>query len=106
VAVLGGEDIFGRSGRGVDPYFHLPMFGPPDGLQKVWFFLRNDADVPVPAFTGSHPIPQPNSGYGLVRKDLCGLQPLCEIIQWLLHEGLTGANLLRAFFSSRVQLLH
>jgi hypothetical protein len=55
------------SGLGVYLYFHLPMFGPPDGWWKVWFFLRNDPDAPLLVFTGSRPIRQPNLGYGVVR---------------------------------------
>jgi hypothetical protein len=31
VVVLGSVEIFVRFGHGVDPYFHLPMSGPPDG---------------------------------------------------------------------------
>jgi hypothetical protein len=79
--VLGGVDIFIRYDRGVDPYFHLPIFGSPDGWRKVWFFMRNDADTPLPVFTGSHPIFQPNWGYSVVRKDLHRLQPLSEVVQ-------------------------
>jgi hypothetical protein len=30
-AVLGGIDIYVKSGHGVDPYFHLPMSGCTDG---------------------------------------------------------------------------
>jgi hypothetical protein len=56
-------------------------------------------------FTGSHPVPQPNSGYG-VAKDLHMLEPMREVVQRLLHGGLTGADLLRTFFSCRVQPLH
>jgi hypothetical protein len=81
VAVLGSVDIFIRSGRGVDPYFHLPTSGPPDWWGKIWFFLRNDTDAPLPMFTGSRPIPQPNWGYGMAQRDLCMLQPLCEVVQ-------------------------
>jgi hypothetical protein len=57
---LGSVDIFIRSGHGVDPYFHLLMFGPSDGWWKVWFFLRNNTYVLLPMFTGSRPVPQPN----------------------------------------------
>jgi hypothetical protein len=52
-AILGGVDIYVRSGHGVDPYFQLPVFGPSDGWWKVCFFFRNDADAPLPVFMGS-----------------------------------------------------
>jgi hypothetical protein len=35
VVALGSVDIYVRSGRGVDPYFHLPTSGPPNGWRKV-----------------------------------------------------------------------
>jgi hypothetical protein len=60
VAVLGGVDIYVKSGHGVDPYFHLPMFKSMDEWWKVWFIMRNDIDAPLPVLTGSRPIPQPN----------------------------------------------
>jgi hypothetical protein len=57
--ILGNVDIFIRSGHRVHPYFNIPMPRPPDGWQKVWFFLRNDADVPLHMFMGSCPAPNP-----------------------------------------------
>jgi hypothetical protein len=80
VAALSRMDIFIRSGHRVDPYFHLPMSGPPDEWWKVWLFVRNDTDVPLPVFTGSCPIPQPNWGYGVAQRDLYRVQPLCEVV--------------------------
>jgi hypothetical protein len=47
-------------------------------------------------FTGSRPIHQPNWGYGVAKRSLYRLQPLCEFIQQLLQEGLMGANLLQS----------
>jgi hypothetical protein len=38
----------------------------------------------LPLFMGSHPIPQPKWGYGVAKKDLRRLQPLHDVIQWLL----------------------
>jgi hypothetical protein len=93
VAVLGGVDIFVKSGCVVDPYFHLLTSSPLDGWQKVWFFLRNDTDAPLPMFTGSHPVLQPNWRYSVIKKDHHRLQPLCEVIQWLLCRGLMGMDL-------------
>jgi hypothetical protein len=82
------------------------MFSPLGRWWKVWFFLRNDNDTPLPVFTGSYLIPQPNWVYGVAQRDLCMLLPLCEVIQLLLHGGLIGPDLLRTFFSRRVQPLH
>jgi hypothetical protein len=91
--VLGHVGIYVKSRHGVDSYFHLSMSECMDGWWKVWFFLRNDTDTMLPMLTGSHPIPQSNWGYGLVGKDICILQLLCEVVQQLLHVGLTGVDL-------------
>jgi hypothetical protein len=80
VAVLGSVDIFLQSGSRVDPYFHLPMSDLPVGWWKVWLFFRNNANVSLPMFMGSRPIPQPKWGCEVAQKDLCRLQPLCEVI--------------------------
>jgi hypothetical protein len=84
VAALGSMDIFIRSGCRVVLYFHLPMFDTLDGWQKVCFFLRNDTNMMLPVFTGSHPIPQHNLGYHVAQRDLRRLQPLREVVQQLL----------------------
>jgi hypothetical protein len=86
-ATLGSVDIFIISGHRVDPYLRLPMPGPPDEWQKVWFFLRNDVYTLLPMFTGSHLVPQPNWWYSVAKKDLHRLQPLCEVVQRLLPGG-------------------
>jgi hypothetical protein len=44
------------------------MSDPTVGWWKIWFFLRNDADVPLPVATSSHPIPQPKWGYGVAQR--------------------------------------
>jgi hypothetical protein len=67
-AVLGGVDIYVRSA--------VP--------------LRNDAEAPLPLFTGSRPIPQPKWRYGVAKKDLHRLQTLRDVIQWLLRGRLTS----------------
>jgi hypothetical protein len=106
VVVLGVVDIDVRFGHKVDHYFHLPMFGPSDGWWKVWFFLTNDVDAPLPVFMGNRPIPQVSWGYRVPKNDLHWLQPLCEVVQQLLCEGLMGVDLLQTFFTCRVQMLH
>jgi hypothetical protein len=65
VAVLGNVDLLIWSRSGVNPYFHLLMSNPPVGWWKVWFFLRNDVDMPLPVVTGSCPVSQPKWGYGV-----------------------------------------
>jgi hypothetical protein len=46
-----------KSGHGVDTYFDLPMPRTMTGWGNKWFYLRNDASTPLPAFTGSRPVP-------------------------------------------------
>jgi hypothetical protein len=70
VATLGSMDIFVRPVHGVDPNFHLPTSSHPNGWWKVWFFLRNNTDAPLPIFMSSCHVPRPNWGYGVAQKDL------------------------------------
>jgi hypothetical protein len=68
--VLGGMDIHVKSRHDVDPYFVLPMLEFTHGWWKMWFYLRNDVVVPLLVFTGNCPVPQPNWGYEVAKKDL------------------------------------
>jgi hypothetical protein len=52
------------------------------------FYLRNNADAPLPMFTSNCLIPQPNWGYGVAKKDLSKLQPLHKVIQQLWWVGI------------------
>jgi hypothetical protein len=81
------------------------MPNPPLGWRRAWFLLRDDADAPLPAFTGSRPIPHPYWVYGVSQADLQRLQPLWEVVRGLLQRGLTGEEILGTFFSRRVQPL-
>jgi hypothetical protein len=87
-AVLGGMDIYVRSGH------------------RVWFLLRNDTEAPLPMFTSSRPMQQPKWGHGVAKKDLHRLQTLRDVIQWLVRGRLTGMDLLQTFVSHRIQPLH
>jgi hypothetical protein len=64
-AVLGSVDLFVLFGSGVILYFCLLMSDPLVGWRKVWLFLRNDVDAPLPVVSGSRPIPQPKWGCGV-----------------------------------------
>jgi hypothetical protein len=83
---LDGMDIYVKSGHVVDPYFHLSMLSSMNRWRKVWFFFKNDADAPLPVLMSIRPVPQPNWGYGVARRDLHRLQPLCEVVQQLRRE--------------------
>jgi hypothetical protein len=80
-AVLGGVDIHIKSEHGIDPYIDLPMPESPNGWQKIWFFFRNATTAPLPLFKGNRPIPQPNWGYGVAKKNLCKLHSMHEVVQ-------------------------
>jgi hypothetical protein len=71
-AVWGSVDIFVRSGSGVDPYFCFSIFDPLVGWQKVWFFLRNNADAPFPMFMVAVPFLNPNGGTGWLNNTSAG----------------------------------
>jgi hypothetical protein len=64
-AVLGSVDHFIQSGSEIDANFYLLMSDPLVGWWKVWSFLGNDVDAPLPLVTGRRCIPQPKWGYGV-----------------------------------------
>jgi hypothetical protein len=78
-----GMVIHVKSKHGVDPYFNIDMPRSMKGWRKKWFFLRNNASVPLPPFNGSHPVPLPSRGDGVTRRDLGKLQPMHEALQQL-----------------------
>jgi hypothetical protein len=79
--VLGVVDIHVNSGYYVDPYFNLPMPRFVNGWWKMWFFLGNGTDMPLPVLTVNSPIPQPNWEDGVAKKDHRKLQPLRKVDQ-------------------------
>jgi hypothetical protein len=102
LTVFWGAIIHVKSRNGVGPYFNLPMPRSMKGWQKKWFYLRNNVSALLPTFTSNCPIPLPNWGYGVVRKDLDKLRPMCEVLQQLQQEVLIGVHLLRTLFSHRI----
>jgi hypothetical protein len=74
-------------GRGIDPYFNIPMPKSMTGWLRKWFYLKNDASAPLPVFTSINSIPLPTWGYRVARKDLGKLQPLRKVVQQLWQEG-------------------
>jgi hypothetical protein len=82
---MGSVDISVRSDLGANSYFSFPQPDPLVGWQKAWFLLKNEADAPLPTFTGDRPIPHPNWEHGVARTDFPRLQPLLEIIWGLLQ---------------------
>jgi hypothetical protein len=56
-------------------------------------------------FMGTHHVPHPIWGYGVVQMDLRRLQPLLDAVWELLQRGLTGVEILWTFFSHGVQPL-
>jgi hypothetical protein len=79
--IFGGTVIHVKAGHRGDPYLEIPMPRSIKGWQKKWFYLRNDASTPLPAFTSGRPIPLPSKGDGVAKKDLDKLHPLCENLQ-------------------------
>jgi hypothetical protein len=100
--VLGSVNILVHSGPETDHYFSIPLPDPPVGCRKAWFLLRNDADPPLPTFTGGLPVPHPNWEYGEMAHRIHELQPLLEIVRGLLQKGLMGKEILRTFFNHRM----
>jgi hypothetical protein len=76
-----GVVIHVKFGHGVDPYFNIPMPRSMKGWRKKWFYLRNDAFMPLPTFTCCRLVPLPSWDDGVARKDLTKLQPMREALQ-------------------------
>jgi hypothetical protein len=76
------------------------------GWRKRWFFLKNDDSASLPVFSSGCPVPLTSWGEGAIGKDLSRIQTLCENLQQLRWEGLTGIHPLWTFFSHRIQPLH
>jgi hypothetical protein len=72
---LGSADILVRTGPGYDAYFSILQPDSSVGWRKVWFLLKNEADVPLSAFIGGCPNPHPNSEHGVTWIDLPGCSP-------------------------------
>jgi hypothetical protein len=79
--ISGGVVIHVKSRHGVNPYFDIPLPRSMKGWRNKWFYLRNDADGPLPIFTSNRLVPLPTWGYGMARKDLDKLQPMHEVLQ-------------------------
>jgi hypothetical protein len=79
--ISGGVIIHVKAGHRVDPYLEIPMPRSMKGWRKKWFYLRNDAFAPPPAFTNGHPVPLPSWGGGVAKKDLDKLHPLRKNLQ-------------------------
>jgi hypothetical protein len=106
VAILGGADIYVKSEYGVNPDFHLPMSKSMDGWRKVWFFLRNNTDVPLTVFMGSCPVPNPTRGTEWPGGTSTSYNSCARSFNSYGQRGLTGVNLMQTFFSCQTQLLH
>lgn len=105
LTVCGGAVFYVKTGGGTIPYFDLPMPTSMKGWRSRWFFVKNEGEDPLPAFTGRPPVPFHNWGYGVAARDRKKLDDLLPVIQQLREQGLTGVHLLRTFFSRRIQPL-
>jgi hypothetical protein len=103
--VWGCAKIYVRTRIGINPYFHLLASNPSVGWLKEWFFLRNDVGMPLPMVTGKCPTVQPGWGYGVAQKDTRKLQPVHDVLQSLLRDGLMSMDLLHTFIGRHIQPL-
>jgi hypothetical protein len=77
-----------------------------DGWRKVWFFLRNNTDVPLTVFMGSCPVPNPTRGTEWPGGTSTSYNSCARSFNSYGRRGLTGVNLMQTFFSCQTQLLH
>jgi hypothetical protein len=58
--ISGATVIHVKEGHEVEPYLEISMPRSMKGWRKKWFYLKNDASVLLPAFTGGRPVPLPS----------------------------------------------
>jgi hypothetical protein len=92
MVVLGGADIYVKSGHGVDPYIHLPMSKYMDEWRNVWVFLGTTLTCRSRRSLVAAPSSNLTRGTKWPGGTSTSCNP-CEVIQQLWQQGLKGADL-------------
>ena len=73
------------------------------GWHSQWFYIKNDATAPLPAFTGCYILEAPGSwGWGVPGKRKKQLNSLLTAIQTLKQRGVKGSGIIGAYHTRRV----
>ena len=76
------------------------------GWHLQWFYVKNDAAAPLPAFTGRYILVAPKSwGWGVKAKGKKHLNGLLAALQTLKERGVNGSGIIGAYHARRVALL-
>jgi hypothetical protein len=76
------------------------------GWHQRWFYLRSDADVPLPLYTGRYfKVALACWGYGPIAADKENIDTLLQVVKHLVNQDVTGAGLIAMFHERRVLLL-
>nr|TKV93325.1 hypothetical protein SEVIR_9G218900v2 [Setaria viridis] len=74
-----------------------------NGWHQLWFYVKNYANSPLPAFTGRVIEVAPELwSYGLVEKEKKWITGLLQAIEYLKGKGLTGAGVIGVYHARRV----
>ena len=60
------------------------------GWHGEWFYIRNPAEAPFPAFTGGRPEKQKSWSWGCARMEKHKVEAIKEELQKLVRDGLDG----------------
>ena len=82
-----------------------PAYTPCDsnrGWHGEWFYIRNPAEAPFPAFTGGRPVKQKNWSWGCTHMEKHKVGIIKEELQKLVRSSLNGVQVFHTLFCRRV----
>jgi len=73
------------------------------GWHSQWFYVKNNATAPLPAFTGRYILEAPESwGWGVQAKEKKHLNGLLVALRTLKERGVKGSGIIGAYHARRV----
>jgi hypothetical protein len=104
-ALVGCASIHLRNTRaGAYPLMHLTTSN--KGWHSQWFYVKNDATAPLPAFIGRYILEASESwGWGVQAKDKKHLNDLLAALRTLKERGVKGLGIIGAYHTRRVMPL-
>ena len=99
---MGCASIHLRGSRSLD-YMSIPLSKSNKGWHKLWFYLRNDDNAPLPIFIGRLIKEAPDAWrYGPIMKEQKRLDDLLKAIMTLKSHSLLGTSIVRAYHVRRL----
>ena len=98
IAPVGGFALQRKPRAGGGSY---PAYTPCDsnrGWHGEWFYIRNPAKAPFPAFTGGRPVKQKSWLWGCARTERHKVEVIEEELRKLIRLGLDGVRVFHTLF--------